>query len=347
MIASLTLALLVPQPFAGWPDSRSVKPLPTEKHLRNVRQLTFGGQNAEAYWSVDGKRIVWQSTQPTYVDEQIYSMNADGSDKKLVSTGLGRCTCGYFSPDGKYIYFSSTHRTWPGEQPPVDMSKGYVWMVNSHYDMYRRNVATGALESVVSLPGYVAETTISPDGKYMVFTCDYQGDLEIYRSDLNGFGLKRLTNTLGYDGGPFVSWDGKKVVYRRGPVDMTAEQKADYEGLLKANLVRPTNMEIWVMDADGSHKRQVTHLGAANFAPFMAPGGKRIIFASNYKDPTGPNFDIYMVNLDGSGLEQITFSPEFDAFPMFSRDGKKVIWASNRNGSVPHETNIFVADWVD
>jgi Tol biopolymer transport system component len=347
LVPALACLVLGPGPFDGWPDSKAVASHPKERHIRNIRKLTFGGQNAEAYWSVDGKSIVWQASQPGFPDEQVFSMRADGSGKKLVSTGLGRCTCSYFSPDGRYIYFSSTHRTWTKAQPQVDMSKGYVWMVNPHYEMYRREIATGKLETVVSLPGYVAETTINPSGKYMVFTSDFQGDLDIYRSDLDGFGVKRLTDKLGYDGGPFVSWDGKKIVYRRGPLDMTEAQQADYRSLLAQHLVRPTAMEIWIMDADGSNKRQVTHLGAANFAPFMLPDGKRIIFASNYKAPTGPDFDLYVINVDGTGLEQVTYTEDFDAFPMVSRDGKKIVWASNRYGSVPGETNVFVADWVD
>ena len=348
MLAAIALSVaLGAQDFKGWPNSQLLKTDPRERHLKNLRKLTFGGQNAEAYWSADGKTLVWQSSQPGYPDEQIFMMRADGSGKRLVSTGKGRCTCSYVSPDGRYVYFSSTHRTWPAKQPDVDMSKGYVWMVNQHYEMYRRDLRTWQLETVLSLPGYVAETTISPDGKYMVFTSDFQGDLDIYRADLDGFNIKRLTDNQGYDGGPFVSWDGKKIVYRRGPLDMTEQQRADYEALLKQHLVRPTAMEIWVMDADGSNKKQVTHLGAANFAPFLSPDGKRVVFASNYKDPRGPNFDLYTVRLDGTRLEQVTFTTDFDAFPMFTRDGKRLVWASNRHGSKPHETNIFVADWVD
>ena len=315
--------------------------------MRNVRQLTFGGQNAEAYWNMDGTKIVWQSSQPGFPDEQIFVMDADGGNKTLVSTGLGRCTCGYFSPDGRYIYFSSTHRTVKGPQPPVDHSLGYVWMVNPAFEMYRRDVKTGSLESVLSLPGYLAETTISPDGKYMTFTSDFKGDLDIYRSDLNGFGVKRLTNEFGYDGGPFVSWDGRKIVYRRAPLDMTAEERADYSKLLSDHIVRPGKMEVWIMNSDGSGKRQVTDLGGANFAPFLHPDGERIIFGSNYEDPAGREFDLYMINVDGTGLERLTFTGQFDGFPMFSRDGKKLVWASNRYGAVARETNVFTADWVD
>lgn len=309
--------------------------------------MTFGGQNAEAYWNMEGTQIIWQSTQPGFPDEQMFVMDTDGSNKTLVSTGLGRTTCGYFSPDGAYVYFSSSHRTMKGKQPSVDHSLGYVWMVNPAFDMYRRNVATGELETVLTLPGYLAETTISPDGKYLTFTSDFEGDLDIYRADMNGFNVKRLTNEFGYDGGPFVSWDGKQIVFRRAPLSMSAEERADYTQLLDDHMVRPGKMEVWIMNSDGSGKRQVTNLGGANFAPFIHPDGKRIIFGSNHEDPQGREFDLYLINVDGTGLERLTFTGDFDGFPMFSRDGKKLVWASNRYGAVARETNVFTADWVD
>jgi Tol biopolymer transport system component len=163
---------------------------------------------------------------------------------------------------------------------------------------------------------------------------------------VDGRDLKRLTRTLGYDGGPFFSPDGKQIVYRAWH-PQTAGDSADYRGLLAQNLVRPVRMEIWVMNADGSHQRQVTNLGGANFAPYFHPDGRRIVFASNHQNPRSRNFDLYLIGADGSGLEQITTSTEFDAFPMFSPDGRRLIWASNRHGSTPGETNIFIADWID
>jgi len=327
-------------------DSRPVPLFEGEKHFKNVRQLTFGGENAEAYWSPDCKQLIYQTAQPEYPDEQIFIMKADGSNKHLVSTGKGRCTCSYFSPDGKYIYFSSTHERNPGPQAPVDRSKGYVWMVNPDFALYRANPDGSGITPIIKKNGYVAETTIAPNGKYMVFTGSFDGDLDIYRANLDGSHIKRLTNEIGYDGGPFVSWDSKKVAYRRQAVNSEQEKK-DYLDLLHQNLVRPGKLEIFVMDPDGSHKQQVTHLGGASFAPFILPDGKRIIFSTNFADPKGREFDLYMINIDGTGLERITTAPEFDGFPMFSRDGKKLVFASNRYGSKPHETNIFVADWVE
>lgn len=333
--------------FEGWPNNRPADLDPRELNLTTPRQLTFGGQNAEAYWNVEGTKITFQSTQPGFPDEQIFTMNADGTDRRLISTGLGRTTCSYFSPDGKWLYFSSTHDRDPGPQKKVDMSKGYVWMVNPKFGLWRSRPDGTGLEPVIRKRGYVAETTIAPDGSYMTFTGGFEGDLDIYRSDLDGKNMVRLTDSYGYDGGPFVSWDSKKIVYRRAPDFTTKEERETYKELWKENLVRPGSMEVWIMDADGSSKKQVTHLGGANFAPFLHPDGKRIIFCSNHHDPKGREFDLFVINVDGTGLKQITFTPDFDGFPMFSRDGKKLVWASNRNGSARGETNVFVADWRD
>lgn len=329
-----------------WPNSAPIEAHAKEVHLTNIRQLTFGGQNAEAYWNLDGTKITYQTKQPGFPDEQIFTMNADGSGKRLVSTGKGRCTCSYFTPDGRYIYFSSTHELNEGPQAPVDMSKGYVWKVNPQFRLYRSRPDGSGLTQILARDGYIAETTIAPDGSYMTFTGSFDGDLEIYRAALDGSNVVRLTSEPGYDGGPFVSWDGKHIVYRRDLIE-SKEELDDYRELLRQNMVRPSKLEIWIMDADGKNKRQVTSLGCASFAPFLHPDGKRIIFCSNYGDGRGREFDLYMINVDGTGLKQITFTGEFDGFPMFTRDGKKLIFASNRNGKVRGETNLFTADWVD
>ena len=327
-------------------DSMLIGDLPKERHLRNVRQLTFGGQNAEAYWNTEGTKIVYQSRQPEYPDEQIFVMNADGSNKKMISTGLGRCTCGYFAPDQRHIYFSSTHEKDKGAQKALDFSKGYVWMVNPAFSMYRANPDGTGIQKLVDKNTYVAETTIDPKGRYMVFTSDFEGDLEIYRANLDGSGMRRLTRNVGYDGGPFVSWDGSKIVYRRYDLRSQAEVD-DYKNLLREHLVRPGKLEIYMMNADGSGNHRITDLGAGSFAPFLHPDGKRIIFTSNFGDKKGREFELWMINVDGTGLERITYAAEFDGFPMFTRDGKRIVFASNRNGKVRGETNIFVADWVN
>jgi len=320
--------------------------LPNEKHLRNLRQLTFGGENAEAYFSSDGKQLIFQSTRDDHACDQIYTMNIDGSNVKMISTGEGRTTCSYFFPGQKRVLYSSTHLGDKKCPPRPDFSRGYVWAIYPTFDIFTAKPDGSDLKQLTKTPGYDAETTITLDGKKLVFTSMRGGDLDIYTMDADGKNVKQLTNELGYDGGPFWSYDGKQIVYRAHH-PKTEEQKADYVGLLKQNLIRPTTLEIWVMNADGSNKRQVTSNGKANFGPYFFPDGKRIIFASNMDDPRGRNFDLYKINIDGTGLERITFNETFDGFPMFSPDGKKLVFASNRNAKTQGETNVFIADWIE
>src|SRR6202051_3968958 len=349
--ASASLVTYSQAPGPGKTNSDTLT-VPGEKHLGNVRQLTFGGTNAEAYFSADDKSLIFMHSGGDVPCDQMYTMPVDTPDGKpaiprLVSTGKGSTTCGYFFPFRNRILFSSTHETSSACPPRPDYSKGYVWPIYSSYDIYTAKPDGSDLRRLTNSPGYDAESTISRDGKKIVFTSMRNGDLDIYTMNANGSDVRQLTHELGYDGGAWFSDDGKKIVYR-SEQPKTPEAIADYKDLLSRGLIRPGNLEIWVMDADGSHKRQVTHNGAANFAPYYFPDGKRFIFASNManqKDPSG--FDLYAINVDGTGLEQITYHPDFDAFPMFSSDGKRLVWASNRNGKAPHETNIFIADWVE
>jgi len=326
--------------------------LPSEKHLRNVRQLTFGGTNAEAYFSAHDKYLIFMHQGEGVPCDQMYTMLVDTPDgkpatPKLVSTGKGRTTCGYFFPAGDRILFSSTHQGSPDCPPRPDYSHGYVWPIYNSYEIYSAKPDGSDLRQLTNSHSYNAESTISRDGKKIIFTSTRNGDLDIYTMNADGSDVRQLTHELGYDGGAFFSYDGKKVVYR-SEQPKTPEQIADYKDLLSRGLIRPGNLEIWVMDADGKNKYQVTRNGAANFAPYWLPDGKRIIFASNVenqKDPSG--FDLYLINEDGTGLDRVTYHPDFDAFPMFSSNGKRLVWASNRNGKAPHETNIFIADWVE
>jgi TolB protein len=318
-----------------------------EKHLRNVRQLSFGGENAEAYFNSDGTQLIFQSRRDGLKCDQIFVMNADGSNPHMVSTGKGRTTCSYFFPDGKHILYSSTHAASSECPPPPDYSKGYRWAIYPTYEIYVANPDGSDPHPLTHRQGYNAEATISPDGKRIVFTSTRNGDLDIYAMDSDGNNVKQLTHELGYDGGPFWSRDGQWIVYRANH-PQAQQEIAEYKDLLKQNLIRPTRLDLWVMRADGTGKRQVTQNTAANFAPYFFPDGKRIIFSSNFADPKGMgNFELFAVNVDGSNLERITFSPAFDGFPMFSPDGKKLAFSSNRNASRPHETNVFIADWVE
>ena len=319
---------------------------PREIHLRHVKQLTFGGQNAEAYFSYDGKRLTFQTTRPPYSCDQIFIMNADGSDQHLVSTGRGKTTCSYFYPDGKHILFSSTHLSSPECPPRPDYSQGYVWGVYSAFQIFYATDGGKIVKQLTKGPGYNAEATLSADGKKIVFTSSRDGDLEIYTMNPDGSGARRLTHTVGYDGGPFFSADGKWIVYRAHH-PTAAGDVARYKSLLGRELVEPMLMDLYVMRADGSEQRAVTHLGGASFAPFFFPDSRRIIFASNYEHPGTSEFELYAVNRDGSGLEPLTFTGGFNAFPQFSPDGKQLVFASNRDAKEPHEINIFLADWID
>jgi Tol biopolymer transport system component len=330
---------------------------PGEAHLRRIRQLTFGGNNAEAYWSFDSRRLLFQSDWSainTQGCDQIFEMNADGaplddgSTYRLVSTGTGRTTCSYFLPDGRRL-FASTHAADPACPTPVSFSQGrYVWPVYSSYDIYVVDADGSNLQLLVGGEGYDAEATVSPDGRFMVFTSTRSGDLDLWRYEFATGAILPLTNALGYDGGAFFSPDGTKIVWRASRP--TGDEAGVYQALLADGFVEPKALNIFIANADGTDARQVTDLAGANWAPFYHPDGKRILFTSNHHDTQGGRlFDIFMIHEDGSNLEQITRSGTFDAFPMFSPDGKYLAFSSNRTASrePSRETNVFVAEWVE
>jgi TolB protein len=327
-------------------SSRSVLPEPGEGHLRNIRQLTDGGENAEAYFSHDGKRLIFQSTRDGRTCDQQYIMNVDGRNLRRVSNGLGKTTCGYFMNGDRKIFYASSDALEKVCPPRPDASKGYVWRLDP-FDIYTAREDGSHRRRLTQFGVYTAEGVLSPDGKRIVFTSLKGGDLDIYVMNIDGTGQKQLTHETGYDGGPWWSPDGKQIVYRANHPKSDAELAA-YKDLLAQRLVRPNKMDLWLMNADGSNKRQITRLGAASFGPSWTPDGKRIIFSSNHHtDPKLGNFDLFLIKPDGSGLEQVTTASTFDGFPMFSPNGKAIVWASNRHDANPHETNLFVADWVD
>ncbi len=322
-----------------------VHPSEKERHFAELQMLTNGAENAEAYFSRDGRHLVYQSNQPPYACDQIYTIPVTGGAPELVSTGTGRTTCAYFAaPDDRYIIYATTALADAACPPPPDQSQGYVWAIYPDYDIVRYDLATEDLVRLTSTPGYDAEATLSPDGRTILFTSVRDGDLDLYTMDLDGGNVRRLTKTPGYDGGAFYSADGKRIVYR-GHHPTEEKALAGYRDLLAQGLVRPSLMEIWVMDADGSNQRQVTSLGCASFAPFFHPSGEKIIFSSNHPEPRGREFDLWLVNVDGSGLEQVTFTPEFDGFPMWAPDGRTFVFCSNRHNAKPGETNVFVTQW--
>jgi len=320
--------------------------LPGETHLRNIRQLTFEGENAEAYLSFDESMLTFQRRTATMECDQIFTMTIDGENMQRLSSGKGRTTCSYWLPGDETVVFSSTEAHDPGCLPSPDQSRGYVWKLYPEFDIYTiRRDGTG-LKKLFATEGYDAEATVSPNGDRIVFTSTRDGDPEIYSMNIDGSDVRRLTYSKGYDGGPFFSADGSKIVFRASRPE-TEEELAAYRELVSENLVRPTNLEIFVMDADGSNIRQVTDNGMANFAPYMHPDGQRIVFSSNMDSENPRNFDLYIINIDGTGLTRITNHEEFDGFPMFTRDGKTLVFCSNRNNRKPGDTNVFIADWVD
>lgn len=318
-----------------------VAPEAGETHLSNIRQLTFGGENAEAYFSADGRRLTFQGKSGGQQCDQQYVMNVDGSNVKRISNGFGKTTCGYFYGGDTKIFFGSTHGADTACPPKPDPSKGYVWGLDP-YDIYTVNPDGSGLARLTNYGVYTAEGTLSPDGQTIAFTSLKDGDLDIYTMRIDGTNVKRLTTAPGYDGGPFWSHDGKQIVYRSWHPTDTA--LTNYRDLLRQRLVRPNRMEIWVMNADGSNQHQITNLGGANFAPFFTPDDKRIIFSSNYRNPRSRNFELMLVDVDGKNVEAVTNHPEFDGFPMFSPDGRKLVWASGRS-SKEGDLNLFIADW--
>lgn len=338
------------------PDGSNDLPLryPEEKHLKNIRQLTFGGDNAEAYWSFDDKKLIFQATNAKWGAQcdQIYYFDLSkwekGKTPPLISTGKGRTTCSYFLPDGKSMVYASTHEGGAScpHSPERRADGKYVWPIYNDFDIYVGDLNGKIIRKLTNEPGYDAEATVSPKGDKIVFTSIRTGDLELYTMDLDGKNVKQITFGLGYDGGAFFSPDGSQLIFRASRPQTEAEIK-EYKDLLAEGLVQPTKMELYICNADGSNLRKLTDLGNANWAPYFHPSGKKIIFSSNHKSKRGFPFNLFMINLDGSGLEQITFDTAFDSFPMFSFDGKKIVFASNRNNNGTRDTNLFIADWVD
>lgn len=326
-----------------------------ENNLKNIQKLTFGGDNAEAYFSPDSKKLTMQVTNPLIGAhcDQIYLLdlnkkNIGTKDLQLISTGDGRTTCSFFMPDGKHILYASTHKSGkecPAKPTPRTDGK-YLWPVYAEFDIYIADLKGNITKKLTDSPGYDAEAVVSPNGKYIVFTSSRSGDLELWRMDIDGKNLKQLTSGLGYDGGAFFSHDSKKLVFRSSR-PTTPEAIKEYKDLLAENLVAPTEMEIYTMNIDGSDLKQITHLGKANWSPYFHPSDQTIVFSSNHHSTRGYDFQIYSIDLDGTNLHQITYESEFNAFPMFSPDGKKFVFSSNRQAEKPHETNVFIADWVE
>ena len=323
---------------------------PSEKHLANIRQLTFGGDNAEAYFSSDGSKIVFQARNKSEGRncDQIFFSPLSDFKPVMLSNGKGRTTCSYFLPGDSLILYATTafSDSICPEEKPRKHGDPYTWSVNRNYDIYICDLTGKIKKQLTKTPGYDAEATVSPKGDKIVFTSVRSGDIELYTMNIDGNNVKQITHELGYDGGAFFSPDGSKIIFRASR-PKTPEEVKQYKELLKQELVMPTHMELFVCDADGKNQKQLTTLGNANWAPFFKPGSDKIIFSSNHHATQGLPFNLFMINRDGSGLEQITFNEMFDAFPVFTPDGKHLIFSSMRNNKGTHDTNLFIADWVD
>ncbi|MBI5087206.1 MAG: PD40 domain-containing protein [Acidobacteria bacterium] len=333
ILFSLTCAVLAQTPPEG-------------KHLANLKKLTDGGQNAEAYWSPDGKRLVFQTTRPPYECDQIFVMNADGTDQHLVSTGKGRTTCAYFLKDNRHIVYGSTHEDNPACPTPPDRSKGYLWGVFSGYDIYLATDDGKVEKKLTSTTGYDAEATINFKTNRVVYTSLASGDLELWQMKSDGSGKTQITRREGYDGGAVFSHDGKQMVWRATAPGNKAVM-ARYKELLKENLTEPMRMELFISDAVGRNVRQLTDFGCAAFAPTFTPDNKRIIFSSNKHNCDGRKFELYSINTDGTGLEQITNFGGFASFPEFSPDGRKLVFCSDHQAKGRYEFNVWTADWKE
>jgi TolB protein len=326
-----------------------------EIHLGNMRQLTFGGDNAEAYWSFDSQKLVFQANNPSWNTgcDQIFYMQLEedrspsSTPPTQISSGQGRTTCSYFMPGDESVIFASTHLqdSLCPEVPPRGPNGEYVWPIYASYDIFTANLQGELLAQLTDHPGYDAEATLSPQGDKIVFTSTRSGDLELYTCDIDGSNVFQVTDDLGYDGGAFFSPDGSKLVWRASR-PQSPEDVEHYQALLKQGLVEPTEMELFVANVDGSEARQITALGGANWAPYFHPKGQHVLFSSNHHTGGFP-FNIFMIGLDGSGLKQITFDSAFDSFPMFSPDGRYLAFSSNRNNGRTRSTNVFVAEWQE
>lgn len=326
---------------------------PEETHFKSLRQITFGGDNAEAYWSFDDKQIVFQSNNSQWdvKCDQMFLMNADETFKdrtpKMVSTGKGRTTCAYFLPDNEHIVYASTHlKDAACPETPLRVNGRYVWPIYDSYDIFVADLKGNIVKQLTTEKGYDAEATVSPKGDKIVFTSDRSGDLELYTMNIDGTDVKQITNELGYDGGAFFSPDGSKLIFRASRPKTEAKIK-EYKDLLAEGLVQPTEMELYICNADGSDLRQLTNLGNANWSPFFHPSGKKVLFSSNFEAERGFPFNLYIIDIDGKNLKRITHGETFDAFPVFSNDGKYLLFSSNRNNGGGHDTNLFMAEWAD
>ncbi|MBI2188102.1 MAG: PD40 domain-containing protein [Acidobacteria bacterium] len=320
--------------------------------LSRVRRLTVEGRRAgEGYWSPDGQRLVFQSErEPGNPFYQIYALDFATGDTKRISPGYGKTTCSFFRPGTDQILFASTHhdpRSKALQQDELDFrasgkERRYAWDYDPEFEIYALSDKSGQYMRLTNARGYDAEGSYSPDGRWIVFSSNrdaYNRTLsateqkqleidpsyfaEIYVMRADGSDQGRLTRVPGYDGGPFFSPDGSRIIWRR----------FDEKGLIA---------DVFTMKPDGTDARQITNFGAMSWAPYIHPSGQYLLFASNKLG--FENFEIFMVDVDGTKEPvRITYSDGFDGLPVPSPDGRRLAWTSSRGGG--REGQIFLADW--
>ena len=335
---------MMPFPMEITPESLI---FPGEKHFANMKQLTFEGEYAEAYFNSDGTKLIYQGHIGADNCDQIYIMDLETGESKMVSTGDGVTTCSYFKyPCDDKIVYASTHAATPDCLKKTTGGHSVAYRIHSEYDVFLANPDGSDLTPLTDSWGYDAECAFSPDGTSIVWTSLASGDLELWKMNSDGSHKIRLTDEIGYDGGPFFSSDNRKICYRAYH-PTSSDEMAEYKDLIKKDMVKSYPLQLWVMNADGTGKMQVTDNGKTNFCPFFAPGDDRLIFATNYMSESPMDFNLWIVDLDGSNLERLSYSKTFDGFPMFSPDGKKLAFISGRNQKAPRDFNIFICDWVE
>jgi Tol biopolymer transport system component len=312
------------------------------RHLQNIRQLTFDGTHAEAYFNSDATKLILQATRQGDEGDQIYILDVSTGSMQRVSHG-GKTTCSWFLPDGRFFY-SSTHHHDVKPPPPPDRSKGYVWALYRTFDIFLDD--HGKLMPLTNSDGYDAEGTASWDGKRIVFTSHREGEIGLYTMNVDGSDVRKVKHRRGYAGGAVFTFDNQWLVYRAFYPRTPAEQE-EFDRLLRERLLHPVNLEIYMSRPDGSEERALTQNGKVNFAPFPLPDGRRVIFCSDLNAPKRGSYQLYLVNTDGTGVEQVTFGDGFNGFPCISPDGRRLAWISDRNARRPHELNVFLADWKD
>jgi Tol biopolymer transport system component len=320
--------------------------------ITKARRLTIEGRRAgEGYFSPDGKRIVFQSErEPGNPFYQIYVMELASGATKRISPGIGKTTCAFFRPGSDEILFASTHADPQSkklqqeelESRAAGTQRRYAWDFDPEMDIYVYSESTGALKRVTDARGYDAEAAYSPDGRWIVFSStreaygrtlsdderkrlekDPAHFAELYIMRADGSEQKRLTNTPGYDGGPFFTHDGERIVWRRFGLD-------------------GRTADIYTMKIDGTDVKRITDFGALSWAPYEHPSGQYILFASNKFG--NDNFEVFIVDAQGAKEPvRVTYSPGFDGLPVPSPDGKRLAWTSSRSESGAGQ--IFLGEW--